>query len=74
MIAKMNVRCIDEKLCEDCPELDLEINKIEMNDGSDTIKFTINNIACKHYNVCSRMLRFLNENKDDIKYIGRDGD
>ena len=73
MMVNMSVRCIDKSICENCPELDLSIDQVQIGD-MEFETTTINNISCKHYNKCSRLLRFLNENKDDIKYIGREGD
>ena len=69
----MKIKCIDQRVCESCPELEIDINKLTLH-NNDQVFGTVNDIYCKHYEKCSRLLRYLLENKDDIKYIGRDGD
>ena len=73
MMANMSVKCINKKICEDCEFLDIEIQKRLLFAG-DKCTGVINNLNCKHYEMCSKLLIFLNENKDYVKYIGRDGD
>lgn len=73
MMVNMSVKCINKKICEDCEYLEVETNKRILCSNGET-RGLINNLECKNYDLCSKLLIFLNENKDGIKYIGRDGD
>ena len=77
MTHELSVKCIDRNVCAVCPEMDLEIEKLKLC-GNGAFSQTINTIYCTHYEKCSLLLRFLNDNKEDINteldYIGRDGD
>lgn len=69
----MPVKCINQDVCQDCPHLELNINKLSIN-AEDGYMATINEIYCAHYVICTRLLKYLINRKDDLKYIGRDGD
>ena len=61
MMAQMNVKCIDGKVCEICPELEIDIHKLTLHNDEGEFG-TINDIYCKHYsrdfttgcNLCKR--------------------
>lgn len=74
MNCKVNVQCINERVCETCEEMEITVTRVRVPNKEQNRYDVINNFRCSNYGKCSRLLRFLNENKDDIKYIGRDGD
>lgn len=77
MMCSMAVRCIDKDICSTCPDLELGVSQLKLHDMVTNFA-TINDIYCTNYEKCSRLLKFLNENKegvkDEHKYYGRDGD
>jgi hypothetical protein len=77
MIVDLPVKCVSKKLCSNCEFIDLTSDTLKMTDGYESVG-TITEIRCRNYELCSRMLRYLNlaadDSHDDFKFTGRDGD
>ena len=79
MTCELPIKCVSKNLCANCEFMELDIDRMLLSYDDKIIN--VNEIKCKNYELCTKMLRYLNLNADDtttekdkLKYIGRDGD
>ena len=59
----INVECIDQDICPNCPDLVLKISQEELyGDGPES--WNVNHVYCANFRRCNNLLRFMEKRKN----------